>query len=532
MEEHSDRPRSLTSGKYARWRTYELKLKHDEFNDWWKERDIDKAKVIDTLQVEIEDLQKKLEDGKRREEDLEKSLKESQNEITKNEQDEAELRETLYQRSLTHADNRQMLADIHTQYRAVIAEVERERDSAVVHTQRRMDACRMMAIQTQNAFMDMKKQAKGLEHVVSNLQKELVQLEKGKKTAVETLKDELSQMDQVIENEKQGRKTDKNEAVFKKMEQFKIITKQAERINILEKEKVALNRLLISTSKKCAVLSNKVEEIDVVKEGMRAVGCEMAAEKETNFLLQTGVDALRGKIKRLEEERQTEKEKFKEMQENVTETKQQNDTLTETKRLLTSKLKVSEKELNKKQDETRILGTRLLRVNADVESCARVIHDPKKVKIGLQNFKDHYPHNYDKVRVGEETKEDYELRIYTLNKKLHLSEMCHESSSMEVKRLQQQLITNQQHVHMLRVHFIKLLKEKKAEVENLNKELQKAKRPPVTKRTFNLPSRPEMQQTSAKPQHPPPSHVLSLHFHCYADGDQLYSATSSLKRLC
>ncbi|CAB1441824.1 unnamed protein product [Pleuronectes platessa] len=43
---------------------------------------------------------------------------------------------------------------------------------------------------------------------------------------------------------------------------------------------------------------------------------------------------------------------------------------------------MSEKELNKKQEVTRILGTRMMRLNADVESCARVIHDPKKLKIG------------------------------------------------------------------------------------------------------------------------------------------------------
>ncbi|CAB1417787.1 unnamed protein product [Pleuronectes platessa] len=207
-----------------------------------------------------------------------------------------------------------------------------------------------MAIQTQNAFTDMKNQAKRLEHVVFNLKKELVQLEQGKKRVVENLKDELSQRDKVIENEKQRRKTDKKDAVFDKLEQDKIITEQGERITDLEKEKESLNLLLISTSKKCSVLSNKVEEIDVVKEGMRAVGCEMVAVQETNFLLKSRVNAMRRKIKRLEEERQTEKQKFKEMQENLTETKQQNVTLTENKRLLISKLKMSEKELNKKQE--------------------------------------------------------------------------------------------------------------------------------------------------------------------------------------
>ncbi|CAB1417788.1 unnamed protein product [Pleuronectes platessa] len=317
-----------------------------------------------------------------------------------------------------------------------------------------------MGIQTQNAFTDMKNQAKRLEHVVLNLKKELVQLEQGKKRVVENLKDELSQKDKVIENEKQRRKTDKKDAVFDKMEQDKIITEQGDRITDWEKE--SLNLLLISTSKKCSVLSNKVEEIDVVKEGMRAVGCEMVAVQETNFLLKSRVNAMKRKIKRLEEERQTEKQKFKEMQENLTETKQQNVSLTENKRLLISKLKMSEKELNKKQEETRILGTRMMRLNADVESCARVIHDPKKVKIGVQKMKEQCP-SYDEVRVGEETKEDYSASHLLLNKKLHLSETRHESSTKEVKRLQHQLMEAQEHVHMLRVHFIGLLKEKKLE---------------------------------------------------------------------
>ncbi|XP_053271417.1 CAP-Gly domain-containing linker protein 1-like [Pleuronectes platessa] len=498
MEKPSDKLHSKqSSAKYAIWKRDKIESKHDELNDWWKERDNDKAKVIDTLEGEIEDLQKKLEDGRRREEDLEKSLKESQNEIQKSEQDKAELSVSLYQKSLKHEVTRQMLADTHTQYGAALAEVERRRDSVVAQMQRTMDECRTMAIQTQNAFTDMKNQAKRLEHVVLNLKNELVQMEEGKKRVVENFKDELSQKDKVIENEKQRRKTDKKEAVLDKSEQDKIITEQGERITDLEKEKESLNLLLISTCKKCSVLSNKVEEVEVVKEGMRAVGFEMAAVQETNFLLKSGVNAMRRKIKRLEEERRTEKYQFKEMQEKLTETKQQNVTLTENKRLLISKLKMSEKELNKKQEETRILGTRMLRLNADVESCAQVIHDPRKVKIGVQKMKEQCP-SYDKVRVGEETKEDYQLRLYFLNKKLHLSETRHESSIKEGKRLQHQLTEAQDHVHMLRDHFIGLLKEKKLEVENLNKELKnKAKRPPVTKRSPNLPSQAQMQQTSA-----------------------------------
>ncbi|XP_062239331.1 myosin heavy chain, clone 203-like [Platichthys flesus] len=478
MEIPSDKLYSKqSSAKYAIWKRNKIKSKHDELNDWRKERDSDKAKVIDTLEGEIEDLQKKLEDGRRREADLEKSLKESQ----KSERDKAELREALYQKSLQHAVTRQMLADTHIQYGAALAEVERRRDSVVAHMQRTMDACSTMAIQTQNAFTEMKKQAKRLEHVVLNLKKELVQFEEEKQRVVENFKDELSQKDKVIKNEKQGRKTDKEDAVFDKMEQDKIITEQGERITDLENDKVSLNLLLISISKKCSVLSNKVEEIEVVKEGMRAVGSEMAAVQETNFLLKSGVNAMRRKIKRLEMERQTEKEKFKEMQEHLTETKQQNVTLTENKRLLISKLKMSEKELNKKQEETRILGTRMMRLNADIESCACVIHDTKKLKTGVLKMKEQCP-SYDEVRVGEETKEDYQHRIYFLNKKLHLSETRHESSIKEVKHLQHQLTEAQEHVHMVRVQFIGLLKEKKLEVENLNKELKnKAKRPPVTR---------------------------------------------------
>ncbi|CAB1453548.1 unnamed protein product [Pleuronectes platessa] len=381
MEKPSDKLHSKqSSAKYAIWKRDKIKSNHDELNDWRKERHSDRAKVIDTLEGEIEDLQKKLEDGRRREEDLEKSLKESQNEIQKSEQDKAELIEALYQKSLKHAVTRQMLADTHIQYGAALAEVERRRDSVVAHMQRTMDACRTMGIQTQNASTDMKKQAKRLEHVVLNLKKELVQLEEENQRVVDNLKDELSQKDQVIKNEKQRRKTDKKDAVVDKMEQDKIITEQGERITDLEKEKESLNLLLISTCKKCSVLSSKVEEIEIVKEGMRAVGSEMVAVQETNFLLKSGVNAMRRKIKRLEEERRTEKEKFKEMQEKLSETKQQNVTLTENKRLLISKLKMSEKELNKKQEETRILGTRMMRLNADVESCAQVIHEPQEIK--------------------------------------------------------------------------------------------------------------------------------------------------------
>ncbi|CAB1423744.1 unnamed protein product [Pleuronectes platessa] len=242
MEEPSDKLHSEQStAKFAIWQRDRLKSKHDEFNDWWKERDNDKAEVIDMLEGEIEDLQKKLEDGRRREEDLEKSLKESQNEIQKSEQDKTELRETLYPKSLTHAETRQMLADTHTQYRAAAAEVERRRDSMVAHMQRTMDACRTTAIQTHNAFTDTKKLAKRLEHVVFNLQEELVQLEQGKKRILENLKDQLSQKDKVIENEKEGRKTDQHDAVFKKMEQCEIITELGERIKDLEKEKLSLN---------------------------------------------------------------------------------------------------------------------------------------------------------------------------------------------------------------------------------------------------------------------------------------------------
>ncbi|CAB1423743.1 unnamed protein product [Pleuronectes platessa] len=146
------------------------------------------------------------------------------------------------------------------------------------------------------------------------------------------------------------------------------------------------------------------------------------------------------------------------MQENLTETKQQNVSLTETERLLISKLKVSEKELDKKQEDTRIPGTRMLRLNKHVESCARVIHDPKKVKI---------------------------------------SEMHHESSRVELRRLQHELMEAEEHVVRLRVHFIKILNEK-----NVDKELKnKTKRPPGTKSSLHLPSaeaadRPEKQRPS------------------------------------
>ncbi|XP_069371718.1 myosin heavy chain, clone 203-like [Paralichthys olivaceus] len=427
----------------------------------------------------MEALQKKLEDSNRREEDLKKSLNEGQNEIQKHKQDNADLRQLLYYKNSTYAENQQMLADTHARYRAALGEVVKERDSVVVHMQRRMDTCRMFAIQTQNAFMEMRKQVKRLEHEVLKFKKELCQLEEEKKKVIANLTDQLTRKDKVIENEKQGRETDKTNAVFKKMEQYNIITKQAESIKDLEKEKQSLNHLLTSTAKRCAVLSKKVEEINVVKDGMRAVGFEMDVEKETNFVLKTGVKTLKRKIEQLEKERQTEKETFKAMQETLAETKQQNEKLTETNIHLTSRAKVNGKELSKKQEEARILGTRLLRVNADIESCARDINYPKKLKIGVQNMKEHYPNSYEKVRVGEETKEDYELRIFSLNQKLVLSEACNQNYSKEVKRLQKQLSKEQEQLYMLRVHFIKLLREKKLEAENLKKELSKAKIPPV-----------------------------------------------------
>ncbi|KAG7482803.1 hypothetical protein JOB18_030895 [Solea senegalensis] len=214
-----------------------------------------------------------------------------------------------------------------------------------------------------------------------------------------------------------------------------------EKASLLDNYKTCLIENKQLNEEKAYVLTNLNQELERHKEELAETHEQYrtahSENKRLTEVLQT--TELQKKSQRLEDDIRQQEGRLKETLVKLNMQKFKADNVTERLGFISSKLNVSEQELEKQKFEVRKLTSHIRHINSDLEKCMLVIDKPMKLRAKILDMKASYPESYQRVQLDDQTKEAYLAEICKLQQKLECSERIQQHTTREKERLQRKV---------------------------------------------------------------------------------------------